>query len=61
MSLLPGPLLVLLNHPKQFVITAIEGLGQSLVFLNELHRDNVYLRITILISNFVSIYKDLYQ
>jgi hypothetical protein len=25
---------VLLNHPKQFVIAAIEGQGQSLVFLN---------------------------
>ena len=40
MSLLSGPLIALLNHPKQFVIAAIEGLGQSLAFLNELHRHN---------------------
>ena len=61
MSLLPGPSLALLNHPKQFVRAAIEGLGEGLVFLNELHRHNAYLRVTILILNFVSIYKVLYQ
>jgi hypothetical protein len=52
MSLLSGPLIALLNHPKQFVIAAIEGLGQSLAFLNELHRHNAYLNVPILISNF---------
>jgi hypothetical protein len=52
---------VLLCHPKQFVIAAIEGLGQGLVFLNELLKHNAYLRVRKLILNFVSIYKDLYQ
>ena len=49
------------NYLKQFMRAAIEGLGQSLVFFNELHRYNAYLRVIILISNFVSIYKDSYQ
>jgi hypothetical protein len=57
MSLLYGPELELFNHPKQFIIAAIKGLGQSLVSLNELHRHIAYLKVTILISNFVSIYK----
>lgn len=60
MSLLSGHKLSLLNHPKRIVIAATDGLGQSLVSLNELYRHKAYLRVTI-ISNFVSIYKDLYQ
>ena len=46
---------MLLNHLKQFVIAAIEGLGQNLVFINELYRHNAYLSAAILISNFVSV------
>jgi hypothetical protein len=60
MSLLSGPELVLLNCPKQFVIAGLEGLGLSLTFLNKLHRYNAYLRVTILILNLGSVYKDVF-
>jgi hypothetical protein len=33
----------------------MERLGQSLEFLSELHRHSAYLRVTMLISNFISI------
>ena len=50
-------------------MSVIEGMGLSIVFLNELHRHNAYLRaetyiyyvVIKLILNIVSIYRDLYQ
>jgi hypothetical protein len=47
---------VLLNHPKQFVKEAIRR-TRCKPCINELYRHNAYLRVNILISNFVSIIK----
>jgi hypothetical protein len=52
MSLLSDLYLALFNNPKHFVIAAIRRTGSKPFILNELHKQNAYLRVTKLIKIF---------